>query len=175
MELRGIAAIRSGKPPRIPVKTGKDGKVFDFNKGGWCSAFATRAAEKIFGLLYERANAWLLADRNSLVWSALKKEPNIKGYFLPDTSLSDFERFLRPGRILGVFYGWSHNNAEARLKGRPYTHAMLYLGKFKGNYWVVHNVGGPRIDILEKALNVGKTPGIVADIIQPKNQKPAPG
>lgn len=126
--LSGVLALSSV----IPMHENQTGVPFvaGYMASGYCSGYATRAAERLFGNEFERADAWNLRYRNNI---------------LP-FSYSD----LREGDLIGIFYPKSSHNDRRDEEGNQvsYTHVALYTG----NREILHNFGGPVRENLEDFL-----------------------
>lgn len=105
------------------------------NKGGYCSAYATRVAKELFKKEYEYAPAWKLASKNKLVIDSHFDVSTQRGEIGPSQLHSLIKReILKPGMLLGVFFPESrHNQVQRRV-----THMMIYMGD--NMFW--HNYGG---------------------------------
>ncbi|MBN1941239.1 MAG: hypothetical protein JW772_03595 [Candidatus Diapherotrites archaeon] len=166
LEQRGLEIIRGGSPIRVPVEQGRF-STLDFNKPDWCSAYATRAAKIVFGLNYTRGHAWKLAELpgNTLVQRNARKKKI--GWERQRVELSSLANALKPGRLLGIYFPLSPHNRPSR----PYTHVGVYMGKWNGKHWVMHNVRGPRLEPLESVTSLRGGKGLIIDVIQPARKK----
>lgn len=138
--------LRSRRPITLPVEHRPNGEVMDFNKPGWCSAYAVRAAKILFGVNYERGHAWDIGSKNKTIKATAQRLKN-----------------LEPGQLVGVYFEWSNNNRPER----PYTHIALCIGNRAGTKYIMHNIGrwGLRVEPLG---NISKSyNGKVIEIIQP--------
>ena len=124
--------------------------VFNPNEPGYCSAYAVRWAESKFGGSYERAPAWELAKKNNLVDTRTRASEGFK----KDEILRLIGRSrtgpvgLRPGYCIGTYYADSPNN----MRGRSYTHLVVFKGRRNGEPIFVHNFGGPHEITLNELL-----------------------
>jgi hypothetical protein len=88
-----------------------------YTRPGFCSGFAVSAANLLYGVNYNRGDAWELAAKNS------------SSPFDPSK--------LKEGCILGI----NLPNSAQLKPGRKYAHVALYLG----NDIIVHNfITGPK-------------------------------
>ncbi len=123
----------------------------EIGKGYYCARYARIAAEKLFGLKYEKAHAWAFAEKNRLVWRrGINKEP--------------YSKILKPGQILGINYPSSKFSKPNRL----YTHVALFVGIKNGKRMIFHQWQGKFLkkDSLGQFLKKEKCELI--DIIEPK-------
>jgi hypothetical protein len=136
----------------------KDGTT-NPNKSGWCSAYATRFANKYFGLNYKKADAWDLVKLkdHQLVYRETKKGGITKEQF---GTLVENDKIIEPGNIIGVYYADSKYDEPGRL----YTHVIVYLGKMNKEYLFAENFTGPKISSLDEILKRHT----IIDVIKPK-------
>jgi len=99
--------------------------------------YARLAAEKMFGIKYERGDAWVFAKNNRSIWKGSADRVN------------DVQTILQPGNVIGLYNPTSTYNSRER----PYTHTALYVGKADGKHWVMQRIGtSDRLEPLEDYL-----------------------
>ncbi|MFA6064395.1 MAG: hypothetical protein WCW44_05185 [archaeon] len=142
----------------------RNGLLFNPNKGGNCSGYATRIATAVFGKQYTRGAAWELAALNEVSYRKPKNAIEISKQRLLRLIRKNV---IRPGTIIGIYYP----NSPQNIKGRENTHVMTYAGE--GQFW--HNYGGPRaisIDsIYSKTNKEGERVFFPVIVINPKRTK----
>ncbi len=102
---------------------------------GWCSAYARRAAEELFGIKYSFAHAWDRIHKDHVVTT-------LDSF----NSLEDLTKdgAMVQGDLLGVIPPMSPNMRGTDLTGNPkqISHVMLYLGNSpKGEPLFSHRKG----------------------------------
>lgn len=163
-----IAKVLTGITRTAPVTIQtKDGQTITYHKapspieavgsGDMCLRYARLVAAE-HGYKYRRTDAaWTFAESNKTVW---KKDDR-----------TDYQRELKPFRIIGIYNPQSENNRP----GREFTHVALYLGKANGEHIIAHNMHGNfRLDtlgfVLNDLLSDGKQHGEVRRIFAPTNE-----
>ena len=121
-------------------------------RGNYCTMYARLAAEKMFGIKYERGDAWVFAQKNRSIWKGATAR------------VSDVQTILQPGNVIGLYNPKSNYNSRER----EYTHTALYVGKAEGKHWVMQRIGtSDRLETLEDYL--ATHPGWeIREIIAPK-------
>jgi hypothetical protein len=169
-------ALVGAPAPRVSLERWPNGSVYDYNKPGFCTGYARKCAERLFGIVYEKGHTWYFAPRNRSVLKLWKGSG--KKAFVPKRSLAQMRTILdrkivKPGMVVAVYFPKSSSNARAMAGGKkPYTHSMLYLGKHNKTHYFLQNKNGPAVETLEGALSSGRLKGgQIAEIIAPKIRK----
>lgn len=157
-------SIKHTRPGHVPFEAGRH-SVFNPNKAGNCSAYATRIAETFFGKSFVRADAWELGLRNRIVSKAAFDRKTRKGGFSKQRLAGLIKsKKITPGTIIGVFYPNSVHNKP----GRAFTHVMVFVGK--NTFW--HNYSGPKKISLDEIFSVVNKKGerlfFPVQLIEPK-------
>ena len=121
-----------------------------------CAKYARLAAERLFGLKYNPADAHLLGERNRIVWDGASKKRMPK---------------LKRGQIIGIYLPES----KFLERGWRFTHAALVVKPQMNTIIIAHNTGGIlRIDLLDKFLK--EKNAIIMQVIAPRESiRFAPG
>ncbi len=135
--------------PRIPTQALSFSEI---PKGNYCTMYARLVAAKLYGMKYEKGDAWVFAEHNQSVWEG------------KTTKVSDVAKQLHPGQIIGIYNPKSSYNTA----GRKYTHTATYVGQQNGQHWVMQRIGTrDRLEPLEDFLV--QNPGWqIREIIQPR-------
>jgi len=122
-------------------------------KGNYCAMYSRLAAESLFGITYQRGDAWNFAKNNRSVWIGAT------------THVNDVQAILQPGHVIGLYNPSSNFNSPERA----YTHTALYVGKANGKHWIMQRVGiNDRLEPLEDFLATHPGWGM-REIIAPRN------
>ncbi len=145
---RPPVAVASRNPtiPREPFH------FSEIPRGNYCTMYARLAAEKMFGIKYERGDAWVFAKNNRSIWKGATAR------------VSDVQAIIQPGNVIGLYNPKSTYNSRERA----YTHTALYVGKAEGKHWVMQRIGtSDRLETLEDYLTAH--PGWeIREIIAPR-------
>ena len=113
--------------------------IEDWMRPGYCAGYATRAVEKLFGLKYNKADAWDLRYKNDVLW--------------PKDSNGDYSEYLKLGCLIGMFFPRSSylDEHDSKDHERKYTHIAVFVGfDHEGHPMILHNFRG---DVRQELLS----------------------